>query len=66
MKVLIIFFMFFMLCSLIIINNYDLKIFEKQDLNTFFKLYSGWTNKFYNNTQTITSNVIKLDWFPEK
>jgi len=65
MKVLIIVFIFFIVCSLIIINNHNLKIFEKQDFNEFSRVGFSWADKFYFNMQAITSNVIKLNWFPE-
>jgi len=66
MKFLIIIFMFFVLFALLIISNNNLKMSEQKSINSFSKLYSGWINNIYENAQTLTGEIIKLSWAPEK
>ena len=65
MKIVVVILMLFALSGLFIIHNNDLSVFEKEDSGKFMELYSGWTDKFYFNVQTLTGNAVKLDWFPE-
>ena len=65
MKILIIAFIFFIFCSLIIINNHDLKIFHKQDFQKFSGFSKVWFKDVFFNTKSITANVIKSDWIPK-
>ena len=65
MKVLILFFMIFVLSGLLIISNNNLYMSEKENINVFFKLYGEWLGKIYFNSQVLTGNAIGLDWSPE-
>ena len=56
--------MFFLLGGLLIISNNSLALYQKENLETFFDLYSEWMNKLYMNSQTMTGNAVKLDWLP--
>ena len=38
---------------------------EKKDAKEFLKLYLGWIDTFYSNSQGLTGEIIKLSWFPE-
>jgi len=58
--------MFFVLFALLIISNNNLKMSEQKSINSFSKLYSGWINNIYENAQTLTGEIIKLSWAPEK
>jgi hypothetical protein len=65
MKFILLVIMFFMIVSLIIINNYELHIFEKEDFHTFLGEYSDWFKTFYLNVKTITGGIINQNWLPE-
>lgn len=65
MKFLIFIMMFLIIGSLIIINNNDLNIYEKNDFKEFSDGYIHWLGNFYINIKTTTGNAIKLNWFPE-
>ena len=65
MKILTIILMILVLCSLIIINNNDLDISNKQDIKKLSESYFKWTNQSTANIKTLTGNIVKLNWFPE-
>ncbi len=56
--------MFFIVVGLIIINNNNLHLADKEQLNTFSKLYFNWLGKIYSNFFSITGDVSKLNWMP--
>ena len=56
--------MFFIIVGLILINNYNLHLSDKEQLNTFSKLYFNWLGKIYSNFFKITGDVSKLNWMP--
>jgi len=37
---------------------------EKENVSHFTELYIDWINQIYINLQSISGNVVKLDWFP--
>lgn len=57
--------MFLILGSLIIINNNDLNIYNKEDSKEFSKIFFNWVDGVYKNVQTMTGNFVKLNWVPE-
>ena len=57
--------MFFILSALLIISNNNLALHEKENLNQFSEIYTDWLNQVYINTQTITGNIVKMDWLPK-
>ena len=65
MKIFIFIFMFFILSALLIISNNNLALHEKENLNQFSEIYTDWLNQVYINTQTITGNIVKMDWLPK-
>jgi hypothetical protein len=65
MKFILFVIMFLMIISLIIINNHDLKISEKEDLHTFLGTYADWFSVFFSNVKTITGNIVNQNWLPE-
>ncbi len=54
-----------MIVSLVIINNYELRISEKEDFHIFLGTYVDWFKIFYSNIKTVTGNVINQSWLPE-
>ena len=65
MKVLIFVILFLMVSGLILINNNDLHLADKEELKVFSELYSGWFSEIYSNVFSITGHASKLDWFPK-
>ena len=65
MKLLILLLMFFTLSSLLIITNYNLSMQKQENIEKFYDLYLEWVDKIYSNSQFLTGNIIKLDWFPK-
>lgn len=57
--------MFFMIVSLIIVNNYELHISEKGDFKVFLEVYADWFKIFFSNIKAVTGNVVSQNWFPE-
>jgi len=65
MKIILFIILFIVLCSLIIINNNDLKLSNQEDFVKFSDLYVQWFDKFYLNIQNVTGYVVKMSWVPE-
>jgi hypothetical protein len=65
MKIILFLIMFFALCSLIIINNNDLKLSNQGDFSKFSDLYSKWFDNFYFNVRDVTGYVVDMSWVPE-
>lgn len=65
MKIILFVILFIVLCSLIIINNNDLKLSNQEDFEKFSDLYTQWFDKFYLNMQNVTGYVVKMSWVPE-
>lgn len=65
MKIILFVILFIALCSLIIINNNDLKLSNQEDFEKFSDLYVQWFDKFYLNLQNVTGYVVKMSWVPE-
>ena len=51
--------------GLILINNNNLHLSDKEQLKTFSKLYFNWLGEIYSNVFSITGHVSKLNWFPD-
>ena len=65
MKFILFIVMFFMIVSLIIINNHEIHVFEKDGFHTFLVDYSDWSKIFYLNVKTITGNIVSQNWLPK-
>jgi hypothetical protein len=65
MKIILFLILFFAICSLIIINNNDLKLANPGEFAKFSNLYSEWFDNFYSNMQNVTGDVVKMSWVPE-
>lgn len=64
MKILVFILMFFIVVGLMIINNNNLHLYDKEQLRTFSKLYFEWLGEIYSNFFSITGHVSKLNWIP--
>ena len=64
MKILVIILMFFAISALIIISNNELAMYEQENIGKFSELYLEWIDNIYVNFQTITGEVVILDWLP--
>jgi hypothetical protein len=65
MKFVLFIIMFLMIISLVIINNHDLKISEKEDFHAFLGTYANWFKIFFSNVKVITGNAVNQKWLPE-
>ncbi|MBU0959692.1 MAG: hypothetical protein KKB31_07130 [Nanoarchaeota archaeon] len=65
MKVLVVLLMFFVLGSLLIVSNNNLFLSDSEDAKTFGNLWVGWIEKIYENSRSITGNLVKMNWSPE-
>ena len=57
--------MFFLVIGLVLINNYDLRLSDKEELKSFSELYFNWLGQVYSNFFSVTGHFSKLDWFPK-
>ena len=64
MRITLIIIIFFVIGALLIISNNDLSMREKKNVSHFTELYIDWMNQIYINLQSISGNVVKLNWFP--
>jgi hypothetical protein len=65
MKFFLFLILFFMIISLVIINNHDFRISEKEDFHAFLGTYAGWFKIFFSNVKVITGNAVNQSWLPE-
>ena len=61
MRILIFILIFFIVIGLVLVNNYDLHLSDKEQLKTFSKLYFNWFGEIYSNFFNITGHVSKLN-----
>ena len=64
MKILIFILIFFILVGLILINNNNLHLSDKEQSKTFSKLYFNWLEEIYSNLFSVTGHISKLNWMP--
>ncbi len=64
MKLLIFLFMFFILVGLVIIQNNNLSLMNDTNIVAFTGLYLNWIDSLYSNIQSLTGQVVKLNWIP--
>ena len=65
MKTMVLILFFLAVSALLIINNNDLALYKQENVEEFSTLYIQWLNDIYSNMQSLTGNVVKLDWLPE-
>jgi len=65
MKIFIFLLMFLFVSGLLIIDNHDLKLSDKEELNNFSEIYYNWVGKVYSNFFSVTGHFSKLDWAPK-
>lgn len=66
MKILILIFMFFIIGGLIILSNYNLGLYNSENIFAFSGKYVSWLDQIYLNVQNLFSVVFDSDWFPRK
>jgi len=64
MRALLIILMFFVISALLIISNNNLYMIEDKGSSKFLELYGAWLDDVYSNTQTLTGQIVKMEWFP--
>jgi len=65
MKALMAILMFLIICSLFIISNNNLAMHKQENVKKFFELHTEWANQIYVNVQTLTGEIVRLDWLPQ-
>jgi len=65
MRIFIVVLMFFIIGALIIIGNNHLMMSSSGNFGIFFDLYVKWLDNVYINFQSVTGNVVKMEWLPE-
>ena len=66
MKALVFIVLFFLIAAFFIISENKLALKDKEARDEFSKQYYSWLNKTYENAQSVTGYVAKLDWLPER
>jgi len=51
--------------SLLIISNYNLKVFKEEGIKSFLGIYYSWIVNAGTNFLSFTGNAVKMEWFPE-
>jgi phage anti-repressor protein len=64
MRVIIFILMFLIISALVIINNQNLYVIDKNDLQKFSNEYSSWSEKIYKNLISITGQITNMEWIP--
>ncbi len=64
MRALLFIFIFLAVSGLVIINNHNLYVYQKEDLKSFSQEYNSWIEKIYQNTRSITGQIINMEWIP--
>ncbi|MFH1209889.1 MAG: hypothetical protein V1663_03815 [archaeon] len=54
-----------MIVSLVIINNKELHVFEREGFHIFLESYADWFKTFYLNIRIVTGDVVSQNWIPE-
>ena len=66
MKILFIIIILLLMNAFFIISNNNLSMKDSTNTKEFMGLYFDWFKKLGSNTKTITGNIAKLNWAPEK
>ncbi len=65
MKILIFLLMLFLVSGLVLINNHNLHLSDKEELQSFSDLYFNWVGQVYSNFFSMTGHFTRLDWAPK-
>ena len=65
MKVVVFLVIFFLLGAFFIISNNELMLSKNEERTEFVNIYKEWVASIIDNTGSITSNAVKLDWLPK-
>ena len=66
MKILMFIILFLLIGAFFIISNQNLKLGEKQNIQTFLTLYSEWFDQLITNSKTASGYAIKMKWLPNQ
>ncbi len=66
MKILFIIIILLLMNAFFIISNNNLPIKDVTNTKVFLGLYLDWFKKIGTNTKTISGNIVRLSWAPEK
>jgi len=64
MKIILFVLMFLVIGALLILSNNNLPLYKDENISQFKILYIQWLDDVYQNTQSITGNVIGMKWLP--
>ena len=56
---------FLLMGALLIISNYNLALYNGENVVNFGKLFVSWLDQIYQNLRSITGNVVQMDWVPQ-
>jgi len=65
MRIFLILLFFITLGALLIISNNNLEMHNKENVDKFLNISISWADEIYFNTQSLTSQAIKLNWLPQ-
>jgi len=65
MKIISIILIFLLIGAFYIISENNLHLKEQEELNQFVSIYVSWIASLYENSVSITGNMIKMKWLPE-
>ena len=65
MKIYLIITIFLLMNAFFIISENNLNLNTTENIKKFFSLYNGWSKNIGNNINTITGDIVKLNWIPE-
>jgi len=64
MKILLFVMIFILLGGFFIISENNLALKERQNFHSFVDLYLNWIGNIYENSVSLTGNIIKMKWLP--
>jgi len=65
MKVYMFIVMFLFIGIFFIVSNENLKLSEKGNVDKLVSLSIGWIGEVFENTKSISGEIINLDWLPK-
>jgi hypothetical protein len=65
MRLLLLFFCFFIVGALFILSNGDLSLANKEETLVFGELYYTWLSELIENFNVISGQAVGLEWLPD-
>tara|TARA_Y100000034_G_C6625867_1_gene273005 strand:+ start:72 stop:281 length:210 start_codon:yes stop_codon:yes gene_type:complete len=63
MRVLVFAFLFLFLGAMFIVTENKLALVNPDDFQEFSSVYMGWFDSVYVNLQSLTGEVVRMEWF---